>query len=66
MKVRLGGWGVALGFTRVVDSRWRRRLTGEGVSGGEYFMVLLIKDTPEAAPDCWSFTCWAQFDHRGL
>lgn len=28
-----------------------------GASVGEYFMLLLIKDALEAAPDCWSFTC---------
>lgn len=56
----------ASGESGVMDERWRRRLTGEGTSAGEYFMLLLIKDAPEAAPDCWSFTCWTEFDHRGL
>lgn len=48
-----------------MDEKRRGWLTG-GMSVGEYLMLLLIKDAPGAAPDCWSFTYWTYFDHTRL
>lgn len=63
---------------RLFSTSWRIRVNGPEVEGtadsggtseGEYLMLLLIKDATEAPHpplDCWSFTCGAYFDSRGL